>query len=348
MNLLGVLGSVPKGYSDSEDSRMKRLLEQQTYDTNTRQAPMQDQLLRAQIDHLRRTAAQSGLAQRLAQQQREAQIGGANSVIESLIAGGGTTPMPQAPQPQLPQNMGPNPVPTTPIPNPGGGVGAMGATLPPAVAAGGSGTGGFPMLPPPQGVPSSDPLGGGGAMPSATPQDPRMDQLRQMLIKLQTNPNPAQRAAGLQTYLALQEAMSKTGHRDLMESLADERVLNARDNTGIRRQQAGYNQQRGNEKLNLTKRGQDLGYLGRDFLATGEQRAKTLQDVDSKYSPQQAKANNALMSLPQADKDTLTKTIADRGYKDSPPVDTTITLPSGTAIRAYKGDDGQLHIELMR
>lgn len=349
MKLFGVLGSVPAGYNQTEDEFAKRHLNQQTYDTNQRQAPLQDRLLQAQIDHLRKTAAHSGLANQFAQRKYQDEIGGSDALMRAILASGQTSAVPQPPQPpQVPPNLGQTTVPTEVVPNPTGGIGAVSAELNNSVAAGGSGSGGLPVLPPQQvsGLPAFNqgPVGGAAPMPQQG-QDPRMAQLQQVLKALQASPNPAQRAAGLQLYLQLQEALSKSQHRDLAGNISQEQLGLANRREQRQEGHEEYSQARGQAALKLQERGQNLNFVGKDVMQSPEQRAQNFQQFGGSVVNKDQARVDPLSKLPAQDAAELKAVL--QSYGGNIPIDKTIMLNSGKQIRVYKGTDGTPHIDLV-
>jgi chromatin modification-related protein VID21 len=183
--------AIPGGYLEAQkqqqqmaDEMMRRKLMQQQFATTQRQAPLQDQLLRAQVQHMQRPDIN---AQRFAQENQAAQYG------LGFMGTPGAQPMPQPPQGGVPQGqpgMQPNPFaqapqgqPPAPQGMPQGQPQAM--YQPPAPAA---------MQPPgqPQGMPQGQPQ---MTDPLAAQEQQAMNALRQRVQQELPSIPPQQRAA---------------------------------------------------------------------------------------------------------------------------------------------------------
>lgn len=185
MTFAMVAGGVPGGYLQEENDRVKRMLAQQEFDTNQRQAGLRDDLLRAQAQHLRMAGSQS--AQRLADE-RNAQLLYYKMLMQPQGPGAMPGPMGNAPQPpqiQPPQMPPAQSIQANPVAGFNGQTPFMGASMP----QGASPSPFSGMMPPmgaglPQGSPA--PMGmpqGGSQQPQPGPMGgaPQMPQAPQAM-----------------------------------------------------------------------------------------------------------------------------------------------------------------------
>lgn len=210
MKFLGIAGAVPGAYSAEQTAetarelqRQKALMEAAQIATMQRQAPLQDQLIRAKIAHLQRPS------------QFQLDAGGNEALLKFLAQSGQATPMPQQPQAARPdpfataqQPLGVSPGVSGAWSSPGGGQlfalpnapqvnQSVGVTMPQGFTASPGGNGGLPAMPLPPQVQQPSPLQGAGPMPSAQPQAPLspQQQYQAVLAYAQTIQNPMQRQA---------------------------------------------------------------------------------------------------------------------------------------------------------
>jgi len=153
----GMAAAIPGGYLEAQkqqqqmaDEMMRRKLMQQQFATTQRQAPLQDQLLRAQIQHMQRPDIN---AQRFAQENQAAQYGLGFMDIP------GAQPMPQPPQGGVPQAFqGAQPMP------------GVSAGPPQGMPQGQPGMQPNPFAQAPQGQPQGQPQGMPQGQPQGQPQ----------------------------------------------------------------------------------------------------------------------------------------------------------------------------------
>jgi len=153
----GMAAAIPGGYLEAQkqqqqmaDEMMRRKLMQQQFATTQRQAPLQDQLLRAQIQHMGRPDIN---AQRFAQENQAAQYG------LGFMGTPGAQPMPQPPQGGVPQAFqGAQPMP------------GVSAGQPQGMPQGQPGMQPNPFAQAPQGQPQGQPQGMPQGQPQGQPQ----------------------------------------------------------------------------------------------------------------------------------------------------------------------------------
>ena len=229
----GMAAAIPGGYLEAQkqqqqmaDEMMRRKLMQQQFATTQRQAPLQDQLLRAQVQHMQRPDIN---AQRFAQENQAAQYG------LGFMGTPGAQPMPQPPQGGVPQAFqGAQPMPGVSAGQPQGmPQGQPGMQPNPFAQA--------PQGQPqgqPQGMPQGQPQGQPQGMPQGQPQatDPlaaqeqqAMNALRQRVQQELPSIPPQQRAAYA---MAVQQAQQQ------IQSQANEARKMAMEQLSQRKQQS--------------------------------------------------------------------------------------------------------------
>lgn len=377
-----ILAGVPTGWNEGENSRMKRLLEQQDFDTNLRQAPLRDDLLRAQAQHLRMAGSQ-----RL---QERAQENAANMAYwNALNAPGGQAPSLNPP----PIGGGAPPMPQPQTVQPSSAIGAPGqipfmmATLPPQAP---------PMsgMAPPAAVPQGmgqqpGPIQGAVPMPQAVPDNPFQQAIQQRQQALQqlrlVPPTPASVRAGIQ----LDQELRQLQQTEVLQRIKLDEELRRQQNTSSliqSRQAAG---ERGERRLDETERSHQAaeGLRERSIQATSDRaserdrlRAAELEiknlttNFNIKLKPDQEEAifrkygvsAQDLKGKAQDQAQVRTNPFADdkEGFlKFKQAVNTKIHSMTGGSInepgdikpftmdvngkkyRVYKGDDGKAHFD---
>jgi hypothetical protein len=280
MKLGPILGSIPGGYSDEATKQKKRALEQQEYDTNQRQAPLRDDLLRAQAQHLRQSGSQVAARLAMEQQDRAANQSAINDLVKFLAASGQGSPTPQPPgfQGQVPyapgsstppvapgsQGQVPQQVTTTPQTF-GGGFGGATQGGPPAFAgsnfprgpaaeapvnASGIKDFGGPQVGMSPGVMAGNPYSGGGSPASGpTAGAQPMPQLSQqdMINHIAQNPDPRFRAAAFGVYQDYQRQQQQAQEHAARAQRDAQRIQVLEQQLGLKHAAQAFKEQQSGE-----------------------------------------------------------------------------------------------------
>ena len=242
---LGVLGQIPRGYSDEQTAEQGRELQRQKalelaqqMATTNRQAPLQDALLRAQATHLNRPPqAMTDTANAAA---------GNDLLMRFAMSSGAATPMPMVPgAPGGPASMPPggpaSMPPGGPVPMPPGG---------PAPIAGAS-----PM-------PSS-------AAPSTGPIDPATQRF---LMWLQAQPgSPVAKQQAFAEFINLQQQQNQAAHTRALEQAQ-------MANLGFKREAEAGKGERLDRRLKSTEDIASAGRESRESMAADK--LATMPDVE--------------------------------------------------------------------
>ena len=258
---LGVLGQIPRGYSDEQTAEQGRELQRQKalelaqqMATTNRQAPLQDALLRAQATHLNRPPqAMTDTANAAA---------GNDLLMRFAMSSGAATPMPMVPgAPGGPASMPPggpaSMPPGGPVPMPPGGP----ASMPPG--------GPVPM---PPGGPA--PIAGASPMPSsAAPSTGPIDPATQrFLMWLQAQPgSPVAKQQAFAEFINLQQQQNQAAHTRALEQAQ-------MANLGFKREAEAGKGERLDRRLKSTEDIASAGRESRESMAADK--LATMPDVE--------------------------------------------------------------------
>lgn len=367
-----ILAGVPMGWNDAENSRMKRLLEQGEFDTAQRQAPLRDDLLRAQAQHLR-------MAGQLRFQERSQENAANMAYWKALNAPGGQAPslmpppMGNALQPPT-QTVQANPVAgfqgQTPF---------VGASMP-------QGTQPQPF----QGLSQTmggqpGPIQGAQPMPQAPPDNPfqmAIQQRQQALERIRSTPlTPDIARAGIQ----IDQEIRQLQQAEMVQKLKLDEELRRQQNTSSLIQAREGSAERGERRLDQSRElgERRLGMQERaleETAARGDVNARLRaaneeikvrtsnylyrlkpeerEDIANKYriapqdlveQTQKQTTKNPFESMKPADRSKLVAavdaTIASKGSKALEGNGFVMDF-AGKRYRVYKSEDGETHIDL--
>lgn len=336
MSLGMILAGVPTGWNEGENARMKRLLEQQDFDTSQRQAPLRDDLLRAQAQHLRMAGAQAG--------QRRADENATNLLYwKALNAQGGVAPSlqpgpmggaPQPPQqPQMPMQPPQQASQMTPVPP-----GVMGQT-PFMAAAMPQSTQSQPLQGMGAGMgmaqPQPGPMGNAPQPPQPPAQDPfdqAIQQRQQALQQLRSiPPTPQIAAAGMK----LDDELRQLQQAKVLQQIKLDAELRHQQSLSETVRRHGTLEDQGNRRLDISESSQDL----RRELATEKQSFEERKlDVTTRRSMFDSEASRIRSDqlLTQKQKDDKIQELREL-YK----------LPGSSKSNPFKSDDSQHEFMVM-
>ena len=294
----GMLAAIPQGYAQGQQQQeqlagelMRRKLLAQQYDTNLRQAPLQDQFLKAQIQHMQRPDIG---------QQKFAQDNAANVYGMGLPLPGATA-MPQAPQgaqpqpfqaaqpmfpqggaapagsmPQAPQGAQPGMQPNPFVQAPQMPQGQPPAMYQPAAPAAVQPQGAAPT---PQAMPTADPI--------AQEQQQFMQQLQQRAQQVAAMPQGPQKFAAAQAIMQQQQQAQTyfEQKRKLAEHALEKRKTEEYRNAVLgQRAQGQEGQNTRSEQSSLTSRRDAEVHELSSLMLSEEQNKAAVAAIDSKYA----------------------------------------------------------------
>lgn len=241
-----ILAGVPMGWNEAENALAKRRLEQQQYDTVMRQAPLQDDLLRAQAQHLRLAGTQAA--------QKRAEENAANMAYwRALTSPGGTAPsLPASPlgnAPQLPQAQQ---VQANPVAGFQGQTPFVGASMPQQSHA-------QPLQGLAPGGPQPGPIFGSFDAPQAPGQNPIQAAIQQRQQALQAIRSMPPTQANVLAGIRLDQEVRDLQQAEVMQRLKLDEELRRQQATSDLIRHRGVSESQGGQRLQETQRSHQEG-----------------------------------------------------------------------------------------